>query len=271
MVARALKPLQPYIQSGHPLNRGLLHAFLFNSGGIPFDLCNRLTPPISFPAATTWLAGRAGLALQTDKTNYALVKTGTVLATLPESTIATWFRVVSNGASPSGWFYCERASAGNDIFKIGFGNPSANKAAYVWRDDGGTLVNSGGSKTINDGWWHHICMTIIGTSLVGYIDGIRDIAGTVGTRTFTNAGLETRIGSDKADTAPTGVVATEDMRLWSRALTASDVWALYNTDYSEFRPARQFPAFDVPAAPSAVVPVLGGLTDRGIVGGRLAA
>lgn len=85
-----------------------------------------------------------------------------------------------------------------------------------------------GTTRVNDGLWHHVAFTKAGVAAKLYIDGVlRSSANLTGSNTFTNAGLETRIGGDKGDAAATYGGLMDEVRLYNVTLGTSDIATLY--------------------------------------------
>lgn len=262
-----IKPRTPYLQGGHPLNRGLLGAWLFNEagGGVSFSLPGRV--PAAFSAvAPAWAAGPRGPCLLFNGSS----------TTITDSSVTF---TLGNPISISFWTK-STASAAGSAFSIGPTNPrlqahvpySDNVLYWDYGDAGNGRITTSFAAYVSV--WAHVVLVNDGKA-----------SGSAFKAIYINGKL---ITSGSTNTADTSLLSTlqighygasavyhngglDDFRIFRRVLSPTEILALYNTDYSEFRPPSRVLAFDVGAAPSVVVPVLGGLTDRGITGGRMAA
>ena len=79
------------------------------------------------------------------------------------------------------------------------------------------------ANRIDDNAWHHVVMTISGTTLIVYLDGVSDGGGTTG------SGLS-HTGDRKIGGAVTTSIDAliDEVGIWSRALSASEITSLYN-------------------------------------------
>src|SRR6266849_5624852 len=155
------------------------------------------------------------IALNGAAGNYILAKSGKILSGLTNSTIEVWFKT-STATLMNIWE--ERASSGNDAFEMYL--DTNGKPTFFIRNDAGTSSNPTDVTGFNDGKWHLFHVTKAGTALLLYIDGVNVQSGTwSGTETFTDAGIETRIGSDKANTANNFNGSLDEIACYSVALS----------------------------------------------------
>lgn len=214
------------VARGHPLNRGRVAWWLavpwYMSGPRFIDICGRnhgaLTNGPTWQA-TTRRGGWGELALD-GSNDYALVKAGSILATLANSTICAWVKPTATTRA----IYCERL-AGNAIWKLQVAN---SNLGFVHRDDAGSLTNvASGPSLTNDGLWHNVAVTKAGTAVRFFTDGIFTGSTTLnGTDTLT-AG-ETRIGGDAADGSVYFAGSLDDVSAYNRTLADSEIATLYN-------------------------------------------
>ena len=268
---RALKPRQPYPQQGHPLNRGLLGAWLCAEGGgsrfhdsargqVGFYVNGpswrtsvRGVTPFFVPASSQYV----GITFQTASRPY-------IQGPL---TMAIWAN--SNSPAAAQIFFAlpldDTAGAANSV---NFAYSGGVLLVQKW--GGGTVVSSGISAS-SDVWYHVVYSVDGNNNNKIYVDG--KLAATSTTATNTGQATICRLASfNAAFPSPYLSGMLDDCRIFNRVLTPAEIWALYNTDYSEFLPFRQILSFDTPAAPTTFVPIIdGGLLRRGITGGRLAA
>jgi len=176
---------------------------------------------------TAWVAGRSGNAVDLNgSTGYVTVPAGilagasamTIATWVRIDTLATWSRVWDFGSSTSvNMFLTPRSSSGTARFAI-------------------TTSGSGGEQRINApaalpaGAWTHVAVTLSGGTGILYVNGA-EAARTTG-MSLTPASLgsttQNRIGrSQYADPFLDGAI--DGFRVYSRALSASEISSLFST------------------------------------------
>lgn len=153
-----------------------------------------------------------------------------ILAGQTNCTFLGWIRTtrVPPNSSTIPAIYCERASSGNDIFKLEINTTGRLRLTY--RDDAGTLnqpTNNSG-KPVNNGTWHQVGFIKSGTSITIIVDGAIDHTATLTANdTMTNSPFSAEIGHDVADSASWFFDDIDEVRLYTRALTMVEVNELY--------------------------------------------
>jgi Concanavalin A-like lectin/glucanases superfamily/Immunoglobulin domain/Immunoglobulin I-set domain len=123
---------------------------------------------------------------------------------------------------------------------------------FRWNNDqsigfrfAGTDLNTTGTRPINDGKWHHIAATYDGAQQKIYIDGTLEISAN---KTGSNAG-ETAypilIGENARYPGRVFNGNIGEVAVFTNALTASDVWAVYSASW--LAPAILTPAYASPS------------------------
>lgn len=215
----------------HPLNRGLKGWWLvtppLDGGSRWYDLVG------SFPGALNGLAipwrGSAQRwgSLQLDgSTNFVSISSAVQQASSRVFTYACW--AASSSATINQMLMWEGSSTSTTpLFQFKFGSPATNLTATI-RDDAAHLVTLNGATTINDGKWHHLAVTGDGANIALYVDGKSDATpvsiATVGTMTCD------RVTFGAATTTTTSSYfpgQLDDCRIYTRPLSAAEVYALY--------------------------------------------
>ena len=175
----------------------------------------------------TRVTGKGGNAVDLDGTNdYVSLPTG-VVSTLSDFTISTWVNL--DAASP--W---------SRIFDFGSGTTSymfltpANGATGTVRfaittSGGGGEQTISGTSALPTGAWTHVAVTVSGNLGILYVNGVEVGRNAALTLTPVSLGVTTQnwIGrSQYSDPYLNGRV--DDFRIYSNALAASDVLALFN-------------------------------------------
>lgn len=149
-----------------------------------------------------------------------------MISGLSSSTVCLWVKVSSGGG---GAMYCERASSGNDIWKVDNGSGSDGyKIGFVQRNDAGNLTQIKTTTLIIGGNWTNICVTNNANAITIYINGVSSATGSITNSTLTNSGLDARIGSDKGDGTQGYNGAASVCLLYNRALSSTEVTQNFN-------------------------------------------
>ncbi|MFL5307497.1 MAG: LamG domain-containing protein, partial [Polyangia bacterium] len=171
----------------------------------------------SFTAAVPALAFYDPAALSFDGTLYAhLTGTGTNLpAADGAQTVSLWLKLGSVLGTQDA---VALGTAGNSGIKIGLSNGTL--AAFGWD---GTLLAT--ATTPVDAGWHHVAFTYDGTTNSLYLDGVLASSSTVAHQTgaTTLANLGSYDGTHETMAAGGAV---DDVRVYNRALTATEISAL---------------------------------------------
>jgi len=176
-----------------------------------------------------WIVGRHGSAIGFDGVDDAILVSGDdgISGTQPR-TLAAWIRTTATGDMPV----------------IAWGpTTSGMKWNFMVQTGVPRIEVSGGykqlTKIVNDGQWHHIaCVwendgTPDVTDTRFYIDGVLEtsVADMKSTPINTGGGVELRIGSDIQGRFFAGAI--DDVRINSRALSASEIASLYGMSSAE--------------------------------------
>lgn len=210
----------------HPLSRGLVAAFLMQESTGPAlnDQVGRFTGTFAAgSAAPTWASGPRGPVLNFSAASSQVVDCGTPLAgkTLSAVTIA-------------GWLYKPTSTA--NMASFGWGDTSGFRLDLLWFSDGNLYcqVENGGasspSASLTAGW-HHLATVFSSGVQKLYVDGVaRTLSAATPPSTYAVTG-HFRIGEELSNTRfTTGQI--DDVRIWNRALTASEVSSLYADPYA---------------------------------------
>jgi hypothetical protein len=103
-------------------------------------------------------------------------------------------------------------------------NGSTNQLQFVCNGLTATTVNS--TSNLNDGLWHHVMGTYNGNTLAIYVDGVLE-ASTAATGVLATNNINVRIAENAETTGRYWNGAIHDARIYSVALSASQVAALY--------------------------------------------
>lgn len=216
-------PLNPQ----HRLNQGLLGRWLslppLDGGTRLYDLRGLMPAPLT--ASPTWVSspghpGALGPALKFNGSSQYINMTNLIPST-GICTIAGWILPVSGD---SGIVLEARDSSGRGLLL--YANPAISGSATAFMYNGTTTYTSATSTSPFDGKWHHLALTFDGTNLQAYLDG--SAAGASPTAaSYTSTSTTMRVA--QAYNGALAPCTTDDLALWSRALSANEIWELYDT------------------------------------------
>lgn len=129
-------------------------------------------------------------------------------------TLASWVNFTEDG----GAFISKHENYYKNSFNLGGGQGKL----YLHTDVDLYYVSS--TKIINDGEWHFVVGTFDGVQLSIYIDGIAEGSSTANYSTGNSINI--RLGRDSDLWFYKGLL--DDVRLYNRAITSDEVFALYN-------------------------------------------
>lgn len=143
--------------------------------------------------------------------------------------VSCWFKTSGNGALLSHFDPAAPPYAG---WEIGLGNVVASGKIYFYLGeyDGSAFITYAGANTYNDGNWHNVVITVVGTTVNFYVD-TTDLGAV--TKTGVKNGSSTNnlyLGRD-SNTAPTryftGVI--DDPQIFTKALSSGERSTIYNS------------------------------------------
>lgn len=243
-----LKPPLPIVQRGHPLNRGLVGAWLFTEGAglLAQDCVNggrfadgsrqdgRLT------AVTQWTQGNLGRALSFNGTSEDLQCGGGT--PLSRFSVAAW--VYPTSFADYRTIIC-RGNGANRNYEIDL-EQTTGKMRVIFTDGSNSFRTLIGNTGLTLNKWTHIIGTFDGATLAAYVNGIVDGNVTAAFAPDVSTIWVLRIGSLLGANYFAGNIA--EVRLFNRALAPQEVRDLYASTYREFAPP---PAIYAPGTAAA--------------------
>ncbi|MBW8865140.1 MAG: hypothetical protein JF609_09515, partial [Verrucomicrobia bacterium] len=183
--------------------------------------------PGTLQSGATWVVGAISNAVHLDGTTngYASLPSGLVSA-LNDFTISTWVKVDANAT----WARVFDFGSGTGTYMFlapASGGASVRYAITTGSSGGEQQLNRAGN--LSTGVWHHLAVTLSGSTGVLYVDGVPANTNLSMTLKPSSLGSTTQnyIGKSQwADPNLTGSV--DDFRIYSRALNATEVAALAN-------------------------------------------
>ncbi len=181
--------------------------------------------------------GRSGQALAFNGSNQS-INCG-VLATKPATsvTVSSWIK--KTGSSTDQWLIVN----GRDglhytpefIFEI---DPSGRVAFFDYNQAAGgygfSAATNHSTNAVNDGLWHHIAFTKNGVNGIFYVDGVANGTSTAAINIdYSSISGPLAIGGDIRDSGSYYFGAIDEPRIYNRALSASEIWDLYQMGNSD--------------------------------------
>ena len=237
------KPDQIYPRNGHPLNRGLISAWLFTErGGNSFnDPIGKNFAPWTSP--NTRNIGRAS--------SFSLAMNGTI-------GYCTISRVPKLGTGDFSIFaWVNKANTSNRKGVVSYGNTTTNNGVnlYINATDHVAFDLSGvggpsSTNTVGADVWSLIGATCRNGTVQCYLNLLPDGSSQAMSPNITDPGSNWgNIGRDFFPAVFGGLI--DEVRIWGRALNPNEVQMLYYSDYSEFKPVS-FVGLNSVASSSAV-------------------
>ena len=183
--------------------------------------------PGTLQSGATWVVGAISNAVHLDGTanGYVSLPVGLVSA-LNDFTISTWVKVDANAT----WARVFDFGSGTGTYMFlapASGGTSVRYAITTGSSGGEQQLNRAGN--LSTGVWHHLAVTLSGSTGVLYVDGVPANTNLSMTLNPSSLGSTTQnyIGKSQwADPNLTGSV--DDFRIYSRALNAAEVASLAN-------------------------------------------
>lgn len=177
-------------------------------------------------SGAAWTAGKDGNALQFDGIDDTLLVDNAAAVTgATDFTLGAWVKV--NAGAPLGTVIQQREPGGNGYIGEYMLNVNANGTVnFFVYGSGGYQFDLTTTTTVNDGQWHYLSGVRSGTTGYLYIDGVQ-AATASGTIQSLNA-LAVTIGYDYRDTNKHFTGLIDDVRIYSRALSSTEVFSIYD-------------------------------------------
>jgi fibronectin type 3 domain-containing protein len=176
-------------------------------------------------SSASWGAGTISNAVQLDGTSSGYVDMGDgVVSTLNDFTISTWVKVNTN----ANWARLFDFGSGTSYYMFLTPQSGSSTIRYAIKNNGGEQQINGPSA-LSAGVWHHVAVTLSGTTGKMYVDGVA--VGTNSSMTIKPSDLGNTWGnyigkSQFNDPYLNGSV--DDFRIYNRALSATEISTLRN-------------------------------------------
>jgi hypothetical protein len=181
-----------------------------------------------------WVSGRFNNAFDFDGNSYIDVSRPVE----NDFTICAWFKTTGVGGGNAHFEFMAIADSELEVINdgdFGFGIDSEGRLGYGGGGDSGAFdfVNVLSVDPVNDGTWHHGCVTRNATDGIArlYLDGALEDSDTLTTDPM-NGNPVLRLGGfqDSGGNAKNFNGLLDDIRVYSRVLTDGEITALYQLD-----------------------------------------
>ena len=177
-------------------------------------------------SSTFYAQGKIGQAANFDGVNdYVSISGGGGLNAASTGSISMW--VKWNGTQVGTAVLGRQSNGQWSDSRIYLDTTNPNTAHVQWVGRGGDAALPG-SRIVGDGIWRHIVITFAPGSQKSYFDGALDVSDTQSTVLHDNSAIALSIGAWIGDGNNYSKTTIDEVRVYNRALSASEVKRLYN-------------------------------------------
>jgi hypothetical protein len=182
---------------------------------------------VNSPAWTGGKVGGGALSLN-GSTSYVNLISLTSLGFSTNFTYMAWIKLTSNPGGAANIVGLANGGGGGNSWEILAVTPSPSQINYRFNNSSGSL-NALGGTTLNNNQWYHLAVSVNGTSITIYLNGISDGSG-VGYASFLQTPTAGSFGTFPGQAVQNFPGLIDDVRIYNRALSASEIQALYNAE-----------------------------------------
>ncbi|WP_367870297.1 LamG-like jellyroll fold domain-containing protein [Luteolibacter sp. Populi] len=177
-------------------------------------------------SGASWATGKEGNALQFDGVNDGVAAgTAAALTGTTNFTLGAWVKV--NPGAPLGTIIQQREPGGSGyIGEYMLNVNAAGTVNFFIYGSGGYQVDLTTTTTVNDSQWHYIAAVRNGTSGSIYIDGVQAATATGTVQSLSALGVT--VGYDYRDSNKYFTGLIDDVRMYSRALSGSELLSIHD-------------------------------------------
>jgi hypothetical protein len=176
---------------------------------------------ITFSTTTSPVPGKIGGAFNFNGVTQKVAISDSTSNQVVNFTISAWVKPSSLPGTINGIFVKGNYAAGPNSFGL---TMRSGKLAGLTGDTVGYTENVGAGTTLSVGVWQHAVLTYDGARLVAYLNGVQQWS-VVDTRVLSTVGQSVAIGNGGGVSSFSGAI--DDVRLYNRALSATEVAQLY--------------------------------------------
>ena len=212
-----------------------LAAYSFDAGsGVSLADQSGNNLPGTLVNGPVWTAGRYNGGLAFDGANdYVTMGDVGQADGLTAITVSAWVKFAANGGAPYETHLIDKSqcngASGGGPWELGaslFGNHKAEFVIYPQGGSPSAYIASGSSaKSIDDGAWHYVTGRYDGVNLSIWVDGNLENSKAVSGLTMSNTGSSVELGGHCNGAAYPFKGTLDDVRIYARALTSSEILA----------------------------------------------
>ena len=230
-----IKPRVPTVNREHPLSRGLVAAWPFQDGGgsILRDVSGKGLDG-TLGGTPTWISSSSGGALDFDSGDHVDIGTRSDINVSGSMAVAAWIRPDAGSSSSGRYVVKSNPSTGSPYIQYML---QLNAGTwYFTAAVGGSLKDlAGGTGTVGE--WSHV-VGVFDNGMRLYVDGVH-VAGP----SWPGVGVDSRPTwplsfcktAYSSASWSTGSGDLQDVRIYSRALSATEVLTSYQDPWSLYR------------------------------------
>jgi hypothetical protein len=173
----------------------------------------------------TWVAGHSGNAVDLNGTNqYVSLPSGvvsgndaiTIAAWVNLDAVSTWARIFDFGSGTNTYMFLTPKNGAN------------SRVRFAIKNNGSSEQIIDGTAALPTGGWHHVAVTLNGSTGILYVDGVQVGSNTAMTIKPSDLGATSQnwIGRSQYTTDPYLNGRVDNFRIYSRALSAADIASL---------------------------------------------
>jgi len=207
----------------------------------------------------SWASTAKGTAASFDGVDYYFTHASALSTSSTTYTVCGWFR---RDAGSSGTIASHR-TATPILYQL---DTNGTYPRMIVRDNSGNIVSVPATTPITNGKWYFACGVRDGNSVYIYVNGVQEASGSATFGTFTIAATP-EIGA-LYDGIATGQFMDgniQNVRIYDRALTATEVSRLYNEPWAGLEPLSPFSFFSVPTAGAPLAVFYNHYKNQGII------
>lgn len=157
------------------------------------------------------------------------VSCGDIATTISDLTICFWFRSSSTDQGMIVGKYDNTPASAYMVWRL-----SGNSSLRFYRATNSTVTATETTTSMSDGLWRHYCAAWVGGTAYVYVNGKQENTESIGGTPSSGAGIDFRIGRDVGASLGDAVFDIDDVRLFSRALSAVEVMALHYDSHQDY-------------------------------------
>lgn len=238
----------------HPLSQDLVGHWIMNEGnGVTVSDVSAYGNNGTRGTGATWTTGLRGHAIDFNNTTNGSITIAdksyySATATTPALTVSAWFSGVPLVAN--GMIVTKGTGGGAFEWALRFPDTGTNIMFNTWDSAGTDYYSVTGTTTLSSGvWYHGVGVVVHGVGASVYLNGRWEATDTTASSANMSDTTAAVVIGKRGDNAAFFDGLIDDVRIYNRALTDSDIAWLYAEPYADMAPMRRFVGKMAGAAP----------------------